>query len=85
MTLRWPHLTSCDLTLPYMSQMLYAGQSARESVTFLSDFYQLYRAQFMCLCCEILIEERQLLEKNDFSNICLIWSKNILTFSFNYV
>ena len=40
-----------------MSQMLYAGQSAREDVTFLSDFQQLYRAQFMCKCYEILIHE----------------------------
>ena len=45
--------------LIYMSQMLYAGQSARPSVPFLSDFQSLYRAQFMCQCCEILAHERQ--------------------------
>ena len=30
----WPHFD----TYPYMSQMLYAGQSDRENVTFFSDF-----------------------------------------------
>ena len=42
-----------------MSQMLYAGQSAREIVTFLSDFQQLYRAQFMYQVHEILIHKSQ--------------------------
>ena len=39
--------------------MLYAGQSAPEDVPFLSDFWQLYRAEFMCKCYEILIHESQ--------------------------
>ena len=43
----------------HMSQMLYAGQSAREDVPFPRNFWQLYRAQFMCKCCEILIHESQ--------------------------
>ena len=43
----------------YMSQMLYAGQSGREIVTFLSDFQQLCRAQFMYYVHEILIHGSQ--------------------------
>ena len=48
-----------DMWTRYMSQMLYAGQSARPSVTFLSDFQELQRAQFMYQVHEILIHESQ--------------------------
>ena len=37
-----------ETSIMHMSQMLYAGQSAQENVTFLSDFKWLYRTQFMC-------------------------------------
>ena len=43
----------------YMSQMLYAGQSDREDVTFFTDLKQLYRAQFMYRVHEILIHWSQ--------------------------
>ena len=42
------HGVSSSSIITYMSQMMYAGQSARENVTFLSDFKRLYRTQFMC-------------------------------------
>ena len=45
----WRQLQGNHAANTYMSQMLYAGQSARPSVPFLSDFKLLYRAQFMCL------------------------------------
>ena len=32
----------------HMSRILYVGKSVRENVLKLSDFWQLYRAQFMC-------------------------------------
>ena len=55
-----------------MSQMLYAGQSAREIVTFLSDFQQLQRAQFMYQVHEILIHQSQPI-CNPFGQILWSW------------
>ena len=60
------------MNIYYMSQMLYAGQSARPSVPFFNDFQQLQRAQFMYQVHEILIHESQPI-CNPFGQILWSW------------